>query len=204
MYIKNMTEPFQTNFEVWWTPKLNTIVFIILMQLLIISSLKSVSRYVSYREASIAIRTVHAAKCYDQSRLITWNFESHVNFLRGFCVDITRKYREFCVERGNRTWNSATLAWSPAWKRLTVSVKKIICRIILPVRMNIALRLEYYSTAAFREVLIFFWNARCGEILSMKDWSFSVNHDLPCFECLHQLRSDLHTPLIFAALKNNH
>ena len=35
--------------------------------------------------------TVHAAKCYDQSRLITWNFESHVTFLRGFCVDITRK-----------------------------------------------------------------------------------------------------------------
>ena len=46
--------------------------------------------------------TVHAAKCYDQSRLITWNFESHVTFLRGFCVDITRKYREFCVERGDR------------------------------------------------------------------------------------------------------
>ena len=133
--------------------------------------------------------TVHAAKCYDQSRLITWNFESHVTFLRGFCVDITRKYREFCVERGNRTWNSAKLAWSPAWKRLTVSVKKIICRIILPVRMNIALRLECYSTAAFRKVLIFFWNARCGEILSMKDRSFSVNHDLPChnFESLHQL-----------------
>ena len=54
--------------------------------------------------------TVHAAKCYDQSRLITWNFESHVTFLRGFCVDITRKYREFCVERGDRTWTSATLA----------------------------------------------------------------------------------------------
>ena len=47
--------------------------------------------------------TVHAAKCYDQSRLITWNFESHVTFLRGFCVDITRKYREFCVECGDRT-----------------------------------------------------------------------------------------------------
>ena len=134
--------------------------------------------------------TVHAAKCYDQSRLITWNFESHVTFLRGFCVDISRKYREFCVERGDRTWNSATLAWSPARKRLTVSVKKIICRIILPVWMNIALRLECYSTAAFRKVLIFFWNVRCGEIFSMKDRSFSVNHDLPChnFECLHQLR----------------
>ena len=134
--------------------------------------------------------TVHAAKCYDQSRLITWNFESHVTFLRGFCVDITRKYREFCVERGDRTWNSATLAGLPAWKRLTVSLKKIICRIILPVWMNIALRLECYSTAAFRKVLIFFWNAKCGEILSMKDRSFSVNHDLPChnFECLHQLR----------------
>ena len=136
------------------------------------------------------LNTVHAAKCYDQSRLITWNFESHVTFLRGFCVDITRKYREFCVERGDRTWNSATLAWLPAWKRLTVSVKKIICRIILPVWMNIALRLECYSTAAFRKVLIFFWNAKCEEILSMKDRSFSVNHDLPChnFECLHQLR----------------
>ena len=134
--------------------------------------------------------TVHAAKCYDQSRLITWNFESHVTFLHGFCVDITRKYREFCVECGDRTWNSATLAWLPAWKRLTVSVKKIICRIILPVWMNIALRLECYSTAAFRKVLIFFWNAKCEEILSMKDRSFSVNHDLPChnFECLHQLR----------------
>ena len=134
--------------------------------------------------------TVHAAKCYDQSRLITWNFESHVTFLRGFCVDITRKYREFCVERGDRTWNSATLAWLPAWKRLTVSVKKIICRIILPVWMNIALRLECYSTAAFRKVLIFFWNAKWREILSMKDRSFSVYHDLPChnFECLHQLR----------------
>ena len=47
--------------------------------------------------------TVHAAKCYDQSRLITWNFESHVTFLRGFCVDIMRKYREFCVERADRT-----------------------------------------------------------------------------------------------------
>ena len=134
--------------------------------------------------------TVHAAKCYDQSRLITWNFESHVTFLRGFCVDITWKYREFCVERGDRTWNSTTLAWLPAWKRLTVSVKKIICRIILPVWMNIALRLECYSIPAFRKVLIFFWNAKCGEILSMKDRSFSVNHDLPChnFECLHQLR----------------
>ena len=108
----------------------------------------------------IVRNTVHAAKCYDQSRLITWNFESHVTFLRGFCVDITRKYREFCVERGDRTWNSATLAWLPAWKRLTVSVKKIICRIILPLWMNIALRLECYSTAAFRKVLIFFWNAR--------------------------------------------
>ena len=136
------------------------------------------------------VLAVHAAKCYDQSRLITWNFESHVTFLRGFCVDITRKYREFCVERGDRTWNSTTLAWLPAWKRLTVSVKKIICRIILPMWMNIALRLECYRTAAFRKVLIFFWNAKCGEILSMKDRSFSVNHDLPChnFECLHQLR----------------
>ena len=47
--------------------------------------------------------TVQAAKCYDQSRLITWNFESHVTFLRGFGVDITRKYREFCVERRDRT-----------------------------------------------------------------------------------------------------
>ena len=136
------------------------------------------------------IHTVHAAKCYDQTHLIMWNFESHVTFLRGFCVDITRKYREVCVERGDRTWNSVTLAWSPAWKRLTVSVKKIICRIILPVWMNIALRLECYNTAAFRKVLIFFWNGKCGEILSMKDRSFSVNHDLPChnFECLHQLR----------------
>ena len=26
------------------------------------------------------IGTVHAAKCYDQSRLITWNFKSHVTF----------------------------------------------------------------------------------------------------------------------------
>ena len=50
--------------------------------------------------------TVHAAKCYDQSHLRTWNFESHVTFLHGFCVDITRKYREFCVKRGDRTWNS--------------------------------------------------------------------------------------------------
>ena len=44
----------------------NTIVelhSIILMQLLIISSLKSVSRYVSYREASIAIRIVSWGEC---------------------------------------------------------------------------------------------------------------------------------------------
>ena len=36
---------------------------IILVQLLIISSLKSVSRYVSYREASIAIRIVSWGEC---------------------------------------------------------------------------------------------------------------------------------------------
>ena len=36
---------------------------IILIQLLIISSLKSVSRYVSYREASIAIRIVSWDEC---------------------------------------------------------------------------------------------------------------------------------------------
>ena len=44
----------------------NTIVehySIILMQLLIISSLKSVSRYVSYREANIAIRIVSWGEC---------------------------------------------------------------------------------------------------------------------------------------------
>ena len=35
----------------------------ILMQLLIISSLKSVSRYVSYSEASIAIRIVSWGEC---------------------------------------------------------------------------------------------------------------------------------------------
>ena len=33
--------------------------------------------------------TVHAAKCYDQSRLITWNFESHVTFLRGYIEEIS-------------------------------------------------------------------------------------------------------------------
>ena len=123
-----------------------------------------------------------------------------------FFARILRGYKEE-MERGDRTWNSATLAWSPVWKRLTVSVKKIICRFVLPLWMNIALRLECYSTTAFRKVLIFFWNARCGEILSMKDRSFSANHDLPChnFECLHQLGEVIfHTPLIFAALKNNH
>ena len=36
---------------------------IILMQLLIISSLKRLSRYVSYREASIAIRIVSWGEC---------------------------------------------------------------------------------------------------------------------------------------------
>ena len=44
----------------------NTIVehhSIILMQLLIISNLKSVSQYVSYREASIAIRIVSWGEC---------------------------------------------------------------------------------------------------------------------------------------------
>ena len=118
---------------------------------------------------------------------------------RDFFGQTLRRYNEAisCF-----AWNVETereIAWSPAWKRLTVSVKKIICRIILLVWMNIALRLECYSTAAFRKVLIFFWNARCGEILSVKDQSFSVNHDLPChnFECLHQLREGQRSQIPF-------
>ena len=59
--------------------------------------------HVHVKQSFMETCTVHAAKCYDQSRLILWNFESHMTFLRGFCVDITRKYGEFCVERGDRT-----------------------------------------------------------------------------------------------------
>ena len=52
------------------------------MQLLIISSLKSVSRYVSYREARIAIRIVSWGDCIvaalDEKAYKTFNFFNYV------------------------------------------------------------------------------------------------------------------------------
>ena len=73
MYIKSMTEPFQTNFEVWWTPLYipHAVTDYLKSEksiaIRIVSGskyrdtyriVKQVSRYVSYRAASIAIRIV--------------------------------------------------------------------------------------------------------------------------------------------------
>ena len=66
--------------------------------------------------------TVQSAKRLYPLRLRTWNFASHVTFLRGFCEEvawvlrgISVSFAKFCedvfVERGKQAWNSSIVAW---------------------------------------------------------------------------------------------
>ena len=101
----------------------NTIVdlhSIILMQLLIISSLKSVSRYVSYREASIAIRIVSWGECI-VAALINYLFQ--VLTTKVFEPQHVKTNKMICTPSEDSSACTLAQSWCAVWPESSQSVE---------------------------------------------------------------------------------